>query len=1216
MTSVGPDVVPAYTRSMQTCASCGAANPDGARFCVSCGSSLVPGCRQCGAELPEGARFCPSCGAPIEASEPPPAGTERKLVTILFADLEGSTGLGERLDPERLGELLESYFSAMREQIEAEGGTVEKFIGDAVMAAFGVPTAHEDDPARALRAALRMRQRLDSMNGEIERRYGVRLRLRTGVNTGEVLAAVRPQPGEAMVTGDAVNTAARLEQLAEPGDIVVAERTARAARAFSFRPLGDVRLRGKETGVAAVVLDEDEPVRPERGLPGLTAPMVGRDRELALLRTVYERAVAEERPALVTVYGDPGVGKSRLTREFVAVAEHADAPPTVVAGRCLPYGDGVTYWPLAEILKSLADVRDSDPPDVTLERLRSFGAERLRAVLDDDTTRATAALAYTVGVEDPDHPFSSIEPREVRSRIHAAWRSLFTSLALTGPVVAIVEDIHWADPALLDLLEELADRVAGAVVFVCPARPELVESRPAWGGGRRNRSSIALEPLHPDEAERLIGFLLSVDDLPDTVRARILERAEGNPFFLEEIVRHLIDDGRIVHDGGSWRATSDVADVEIPDTVQGVLAARIDLLDPAAKRTLQRAAVVGRVFWPGPVGRLLNGDAGALGQTLEHLEERELVLSRVGSAIAGEPEFLFKHILTREVAYETLPRRERGPAHAAVAAWLEETAGARAREFVELLAYHWEEAYRGELEHRSDPGRLAELRGRALDALLSASEDARRRFAVHHASSLAERALAVADDDAQRARALEQIGSVALNDYQGDRAWESFTRAVDLRLRATPDDRIRIAGTCARAVEAPLRWPGSMRLIVDEDEVTRYIEIGFEHVPEGDSEERARLLMSRAFRPFAAWTRRIVSEEELRESESAGLAASDMAIRLGRPDLASAALDGAVTAPGNRADYGRMRAINQRRMTLVDQLDDPFELGDIYSMSAWCDAYIGNLAQARAHAERGVVVAADSPTVVGCLSWLTFTEFCLGEWDRVVDHLQPAIESRLGDRADNPPHFTIPAFGATAVVLEARAAPSAERYVGLLRASVGTTQGYSAGMADAWFARILAHRGRVDEALSVLDGIAPALRLAVSRPFIDSVAASVLGAAGAWDRAETFVEETRAYAADAKLVALPAHVDRLEGLLARSAGDLERGRGRLQRSAEAFTAIGDRWNAALAELDLATTLADEGRNKDATHRCAAAEATFERLRSIRDLERARSLGARLSNQEG
>jgi hypothetical protein len=913
----------------------------------------------------------------------------------------------------------------------------------------------------------------------------------------------------------------------------------------------------------------------------------------------------------VTVYGDPGVGKSRLTREFVSWAESGEAPPSVVRGRCLPYGDGVTYWPLAEILKSLAGVRDSDPTDATLERLRAFGAERLA---DDvgGSERATAALAYTVGVEDPQHPFSGIEPREVRARIHAAWRGLFSALTLERPVIAVVEDIHWADTALLDLLEELADRVAGPVVFVCPARPELTESRPTWGGGRRNRSSIALEPLDDDESRRLIAALLAVDDLPPRARARILERAEGNPFFLEEIVRHLIDDGRIAHEDGRWRATSDVADVEIPDTVQGVLAARIDLLEPADKRTLQRAAVVGRVFWPAPVGRLMNGDAATLNETLERLEERELVVSRLGSSIAGEPEYLFKHILTREVAYESLPRRDRGSAHAAVAAWLEDTAGARAREFVELLAYHWEEAYRSELESSADADRIATLRARAFDALLTASEDARRRFAVRHASSLAERALALAGDDEHRAVALEQIGSVALSDYQGDRAWETLKEAVDLRLRATPRNRFTIAATCARAVEAPLRWPGSMRTIADEDEVARIIEIGFAHLPGGDSEERTRLLMARAFRPFAAGPHRAVTDAELRESEEAGLAASDMAIRLGRPDLASAALDAAVTAPGNRGDFGRMKAINAKRLALVDRLDDPFELGDIYSMNAWCDAFVGNLETGLQHAERGVAVAGDSPTVVGCMSWLAFAAFRLGDWDRVVDEVQPEIERRLGERADSPPHFTVPAYGASAFVADARSAPTAARYVDILRAWLGTTQGYSAGMVDAWLAMILTHRGAVDEARDVLEAIPANVRFAVSRPFIDAAAAYILAAAEAWDDAAAFVGPAREYAERAKLIALPAHLDRLDGLLTASTGDVEAARRLLMRARITFATIGDRWNAAIVDLDLAKSFLTAGDRAAAASRCDEAETVFSELRSIRELDRVRSVRAERS----
>ena len=348
--------------------------------------------------MPVEARFCPSCGEGVSAPSVP-AGQERRLVTVLFADVTGSTALGEQLDPERLRDVMDTYFGAMREEIEAEGGTVEKFIGDAVMAAFGVPVAHEDDPARALRAALRMRTRLEDVNADLEARFGVTLQVRTGVNTGEVLATIDPKPGEAMVTGDAVNAAARLEQAAEPGQIVASERTVRAARSFRSTPLGEIELKGKADRVSAsLIVGEDAGV--ERGIPGLHAPMVGRERELTLLRSVYERVAAERRPNLVTVYGEAGVGKSRLTHEFLDwVAQRVQAP-TIVRGRCLPYGDGVTYWPLAEILKGHANVLDTDPPALVLDKVRTVGRTLLTTDVTSDPDRAAAALAFTVGVED------------------------------------------------------------------------------------------------------------------------------------------------------------------------------------------------------------------------------------------------------------------------------------------------------------------------------------------------------------------------------------------------------------------------------------------------------------------------------------------------------------------------------------------------------------------------------------------------------------------------------------------------------------------------------------------------------------------------------------------------------------------------------------------------------------------------------------------------
>ncbi|MGH2726958.1 MAG: AAA family ATPase, partial [Actinomycetota bacterium] len=513
-----------------------------------------------------------------------PKAEERKLVTVLFADVTGYTSLGEKLDAERLREVMDAYFTAMRGAIEAEGGTVEKFIGDAVMAVFGAPVAHEDDPTRALRAALGMRERLEALNASLTGSHGLTLEMRIGVNSGEVMATAEPQPGMGLVTGDAVSVAARLEQNAEPGEVLVAERVARATRGFTFAEVGPLALKGKGHAVRALRLIGEQRLAAERGIPGLRAPLVGRLPEMSLLRSIFDRVASERRPHLVTVYGDPGVGKSRIVAEFVQTMETQPSSPLIVSGRCLPYGDGITYWPLAEILKTLTGALDSDPPDVVIDKIRKVGHELLTPDVTDEPATTTAALAYTVGVEDPDVSFRELPPRQVRLEIHAAWRSFFSGLAAENPVVAVIEDIHWADSAMLDLLEELAAKVEGPLLLVCPARPELTQRRASWGGGKRSFSSIFLDPLTEDEAGRLIATLLAIEDIAPDVHERILSRAEGNPFFLEEIIRQLIDEGSIVHESGRWRATAGCGDVQIPDTVQGVLAARIDLLTPEEKR--------------------------------------------------------------------------------------------------------------------------------------------------------------------------------------------------------------------------------------------------------------------------------------------------------------------------------------------------------------------------------------------------------------------------------------------------------------------------------------------------------------------------------------------------------------------------------------------------------------------------------------------------------
>jgi class 3 adenylate cyclase/tetratricopeptide (TPR) repeat protein len=1210
---------------MAACPSCGSENAPAARFCSVCGTSLGQACGRCGADLPPDARFCPSCGLELT---PAPVGEERKLVTVLFADVTGSTELGEKLDAERLREVMDAFFSAMREEIEAEGGTVEKFIGDAVMAAFGVPTAHEDDPARALRAAYRMRRRLGSLNSEISRTHGVRLEMRIGVNTGDVLAVTAPRPGGAMVTGDAVNAAARLEQAAEPGQVLVGERTARAARGFRFQEKGPLELKGKSEPISAFLLFEQEeaegPARePERGIPGVRAPLVGRDAELDLLSSLYDRVTSEGTPHLVTISGDPGVGKSRLTAEFLERVEGTRPALTIVRGRCLPYGESVTYWPLAEILKGMAGVLDTDPPDLVLEKIQKVGRDLITSDLSPDPERAIAALAYTLGVSEPGFDFSELAPRQVRLETHGAWRSFFSALARRSPVIVVVEDIHWADPALLDLLEETADRVEGPVLFVCPARPELTDRRPEWGGGKRNYSSIFLDPLTSDDSERLVGLLLAVEDLPASLRRRILERAEGNPFFLEEIIRQLIDAGGIVREDDRWQAKPGVEDVDIPDTIQGVLAARIDLLVPEEKRALQAAAVVGRVFWTGAVGVVVDGQGppGAVDELLERVERRELVLSRLSSSMSGQREYIFKHVLTRDVTYESLPRRDRAEAHARVARWIEDTVGERRMEYVELLAHHFVEAHRGAAEgprivtsrRGADPVQgvidvVEDLRSKAFEYLLLASEDARRKLVLGKAQRLAEEALRVAGHPIERARAFEALGEAYVTDYQGDLAWKNFTAAIDVRMKAVPNDREALARLCARAVEVPTRWPGSMTDVPGEEEVTKYLDVGFAHAGKGDDPIVARLLTNRSFWPFAFERDRPLSDEAFNQAVESGERAVEMALRLNRPALVSAALDGVGGAFLARGMGAKPVEVSKRRLDLIPVLEDPWELGDIYAVAAWTRFHVGQYRDAFRYADEGVQkTPPDAPgMILHCLAWRALARFRLGDWEGFFVDLARSQEF-LGERSGEPPYFAARPFAAAALAHEVQGnRAAADRFFDLTQ-RIDERQGAAkATDRDPWIAWALARRGQIDQARARL--WQPLFeRWKAALPVIMEARCDVLGDAEAWEHIPAFLQEARAYAAEAGLVALPFFADRLEGRAALAAQRRLVAENTLTRAAEGFATLEAAWEEARTRLYLAEALLKARRIAEAREEIEKAWPVFERLQSVRELARSREL---------
>jgi len=661
--------------------------------------------------------------------------------------------------------VLRPFFDAMTEEIERFGGTVEKFIGDAVVAAFGAPVAHEDDPERAIRCALAMQRRLLELNEELAERAGADLTMRIGINTGEVISHGFE---EGIVTGEAVNIAARFQALAEPGAVVVGDRTYRQTRgAFAFTDRGEVTVKGIDRSLRIWRVDA-EIAPPRSATPGLDAPFVGREPETQLLRLLFERSVREGRPNLVTIVGPPGMGKSRLSHEL---ARSLGDDARTVRGRCLPYGDGLTYWPLAEILKSDAGILDSDQPETILEKARARLDPRFPG---DEGIGITSVLLSSIGFETSSDPLAGAEPDAARRVIERAWRRYLESLTAEGPVLALIEDIHWADPSLLELIEAVVMRASGSALVLCMARPELFERRPGWSGGLSNATTISLSPLSAGDGATLIEHLLG-GAAPTEVAGAILHRSEGNPFFAGELLRMMIEDGTLARRDGRWTLVRELPSA-LPDTVQSVIASRIDLLPASEKRAIQDASVVGRVFWPGALRRL---GTPATDDSIDGLIAKGLVREREASTIAGERELIFNHILTRDVAYAGLPRGRRPEAHAAVGAWVEEVTRGREEEFAEILAFHF--------EHAGDDGRTARY------ALLAGNRHL-RMFAAEEAMEWFGRALDAGKGDAivgaraslARGGALEQVGrfAEALADYVGSFEQARVARDAELEARA------------------------------------------------------------------------------------------------------------------------------------------------------------------------------------------------------------------------------------------------------------------------------------------------------------------------------------------------------------------------------------------------------------------------------------------------
>jgi class 3 adenylate cyclase/predicted ATPase len=881
---------------------------------MSCGTQLVARCPSCGVESPPGAKFCIECGAslsgagadsaataapsPPRAAQPPPEPSvggglfggqipsdaggwgpgsqslpeERRKATVLFADLSGYTAVAERLDPEAVKSFVDRALRRLGQEVVRYGGTVDKYIGDNVMAVFGAPVAHEDDPERAVRAGLAMQAAMEEINKDIEAATGSIFSLRVGINSGEVLAG---QVGDGYtVIGDVVNVASRLQSAGRPGRVTVGQTTHRLTRGpIEYEELEPLTLKGKSEPVpaweAVRLLVSGTAARGTR----TAAPLIGRGDESSLLASLFDRVVREGRPHLVTVIGQAGVGKTRLLREFATQLAEREQQAAFRVGHCPAYGAGLAYWALGEIVRGQFEIVDTDDSQLAWAKLL-HGIEGIGDKLDTDepAERIAATIARPLGIEPPADPAGTTgvhdtdDPQQMRDRLFSAVRSLVEAASRRWPVVIAIEDIHWADEGMLDLIDYMARWIRGPVLIVCLARDELLERRPGWGGGRRNYTTIALEPLTPDETRELVSALLpngngSATNGHSDLVPQVAERSAGNPLFAEEMINRIREEG-----------SQDVQ--TLPESVHAVLAARLDSLSAPERRVLQHASVVGQTFWDGSLTGLEDEEGIDLSDALTGLEEKDLVVSSPGSRLAGEHEFVFKHVLIRDVAYSTLPKAVRARKHAQVAAFIEERAADRSEGVVAMVADHWGRAAALGADADVRGAELQQINDKALKALESAGDAAAALYSNQEALGHYETALSVGrdssdSDPAVRARIAEKLGDVALRMGRVDQATEVWEECLDYHRRQ--EDLARV-GDLHRKIGAALWHKG------DREGSIEHYQKGIDLLKDGPAclelvrlyEEAASLYMHTGDNMLAIYA----SEKALRLAERLGEAAA------------------------------------------------------------------------------------------------------------------------------------------------------------------------------------------------------------------------------------------------------------------------------------------------------------------------------------------------------
>jgi len=751
------------------CPTCQSEILPGQKFCPECGTRIEAACSSCGAALSPSAKFCPECGTPAQApgrpagtmATPPAAAAEapvaeRRLVSVLFADLVGFTAASQDRDPEETRELLTRYFELARERIERYGGTIEKFIGDAVMAVWGAPTAHEDDAERAVRAALDLVEAVPHL-GTAQRP----VQARAGVLTGEAAVTLGAQ-GQGMVAGDLVNTAARLQGVAEPGAVLVGDSTYQAASAaIAFHPMGEQALKGKASPEPAwkalrVIAGRGGSGRSE----GLEAPFVGRDEELALLKDLFHATTREGRARLVSITGQAGIGKSRLAWEFEKYIDGLVETVRWHQGRSPSYGEGVTFWALGEMVRRRAEIAEGEGPEATREKVRAM--LRTYVPAEEEQREIEPAILALLGLEGA--------PDLERGELFTAWRTLFERVATTGTAILVIEDLQWADAGLVDFLESLVTWSRNHPILVITlARPELLETRPGWGGGQRNFTSLHLEPLGAEAMRRLLDGL--VPGLPATAARAIMERAEGVPLYAVETVRMLVADGSLVRDGDRYTLARPLDKLSVPQTLHALVAARLDGLEATDRALLQDAAVLGLSFTTGALEAVTGAPGTDLRGRLDDLARREWLRVETDARSPERGQYQFVQSVIREVAYSTLAKRDRRQRHLAAARFFE---GLEDAELAGVLANHYLSAYRSAAEGPEADALAAQAR----IALRAAADRAASLASPIQALAFLREALTVTSNPAERVALLERAADTAVVGGRYDEALELLETAV------------------------------------------------------------------------------------------------------------------------------------------------------------------------------------------------------------------------------------------------------------------------------------------------------------------------------------------------------------------------------------------------------------------------------------------------------